>query len=648
MRDVGRSFLRPQDWLQVPEFRWELFDPKRAGALQELFSSAVFISQDIETVRDDPERAIACIGFTAIHFAAGSRCYTATTVVVPFTDEYNIAFATSICRLPVLKVFQNGKYDNAYLLRYGITTTNWGLDTINLFHSWYSELPKDLGFITSYCLRKWSYHKDEGSSASDLEAYYEYNAKDAFTTAIAALVLLAEMPPWALTNYIMEFPLVFPCLLSELTGIAGDAAEFDKLKAQMDLSCERKLSDLKKMVANPLYNPSSSQQTLRLFTALGSQDIKTSGKIDADKVAARHPLNKRILGDIKRYREDRKMSSTYCDKEKLWNGRIYYALNPHGTDTSRLASKESAYWCGLQIQNIPRDRKDIQVKSAFCADPGFYLGEGDYEQNEAFGTAYLSGDPTFIATINDRSKDFHGRNASAFFGVPYERIVRSVLDLEEWTHETIDKELRDLSKRTNHGSNYNMGAQVLLDTMGIGNVIRARELLELPATYSLLQVTQYLLNKYAETYPVVKGAWYDKCKSDVRGSRFLVGPTGWHRYCFGNPDKSKRDLNSYVAHPPQSLAAQQLNKAYLRVFYEVWLPNPRDFKLLAQIHDSILFMYRKDREDLAWKVRDCMDNTYAIKDTFGKVRQLRVPIAMKGGGTRWSEVETLVQNKKAA
>jgi DNA polymerase I-like protein with 3'-5' exonuclease and polymerase domains len=643
-----RKFIDPTDWLQIPEFSWKLFEPMHKDELLSRMGSATFISADIETKTEegqDGERLITCIGFTEVHVHPETNSFTSFTTVVPFTDAFNLAFARTVLRLPVLKVFQNGKYDNAHLLRYRCPTNNWGGDTQHLFHSWYSELPKRLDFITAFLLRKWQYWKDE-SQSGNLMDYYGYNAKDAFTTAMSWLALLQEVPEWAWANYYMEFPLVFPCLVAEMTGIRADAERVRALSGQLEAAYLPRLKKIRTMVANPYYNPGSPPQTKRLFEILGCGDLPGTGKIPMDKAKARHPLNKRILGTIQKYREDKKLDDSFLDTEKIWHGRWFFALNPHGTDTGRLASKESAFWCGQNVQNIPRDKKDIQIKEVYVSDPDFYFGECDYEQNEARGTGYLSGDVKLIEAVEDPSKDFHGRNASMFFGVPYEKIVNSYQnEFMEWVHETIDKELRDLSKRTNHGSNYNMGENVLLDTMGIENVIRAKRLLKLPQSWSLLQVTRYLLTKYADTYKTVKGPWYEKCFNDVSNSHMLVGPTGWTRWCFGDPTKSKRDKNRYVAHPPQSLAAMLLNKAYLKVMYEVYFPNVGNFKMGPQIHDSILFQYRKGHEHLAWQVKKCMELTTPVKDTFGITRNLFVPVALKGGATRWSDVKTL---KRAA
>lgn len=642
------KFLAPQKWLQIPQFSWELFDPSRFHYLLSEFQKAYFISCDIETGREQ-DRIITCVSYTAVFLHTSTNSYSCLTVCIPFTDEYNLATIKAFATTAAPKIFQNGKYDNAYLLRFGIITYNYAFDTINLFHSWYSELPKDLGFITAFMIRNWQYWKDEADTTDRME-YYRYNAKDAFTTAIDFLALLHEIPQWAWQNYLLEFPLTFPCILTELTGLKRDTPYMEDATLRFEVEQEKKLSSLRKMIDSPTYNPNSWQQTLKVFSALGSEDVKSTDDQHRDIVAHRHPLNMRLMNSLKEYKEDGKVLSTYLrDKksktgqQKTWFGRIFYNLNPFKTDTARLASSESQFWCGWQIQNFPRDDENFSVRKGVIADPGFFFGEADYSQNETWGTAYLSGDKNLVKTIEDRSKDFHGLNIQAFFGVPYEQVVETKWNEEEqeWVHKTLDKALRDTGKRTNHGANYNMSAPVLLSTMGIAAVLRARKLLQLPRTMSLLAVCQYLLDTFDTTYPVVRGEHYKFIRKEIATKQMLVGPDSWTRYCFGRPAQNKRDMNRYGAHRPQSLAATQLNKAYLRVFYEVALPFSKDFKLGPQIHDSILFQYRRGRIDLAYRVRDCMINPLEVTDIFGIKRWLNVPIDLKGEGENWSEMKSL-------
>ena len=635
------KFSTPHIWLDLPKFTWHIFEPSQLNLMLQQAKSASFISVDIETIPNHEDKVMSCCGVGITNYL-GANNFQVIVYVLPLDNMYNFAVLRRVLDTPAPKVLQNGKYDIAYLLRFNVPMRNYAFDTINLFHSWYSELPKSLDFIASFMLRKWQYWKDENNSAFSYE-HYQYNAKDCYATSALLIALLKEMPSYAIRNYEMEFATVLPCILAEMTGIRVDKQEIAQLNLKLTEENSHRLSRIQTMVGNFNYNPNSSQQTVRLFEILGCGSIKSSDRINTDKVAAAHPLNKRILKEISSYKEDVKMAGTYLQESKVWAGRMFYTLNPHGTDTGRLASKESAYWCGMQIQNIPRDKKTFSFKSIFKADPGFYFGEADGEQAEARTTAYITGDTGLIHAVEDMEHDYHGSNASKFFGIPYEQIVNSYYDDEtsKWVHKTIDTALRDLAKRTNHGANYNMGPSVMLDTMGIENVIRARKLLKLPASWPLLKVTTYLLEQFAKTYPIVKGAYQNAIKANVSTTKLLVGATGWTRYCFGHPNSNKLDLNSYVAHGPQSLNAMIMNQAWIKVYNNVWRKNPKDFRLLAQIHDSIFFQYRIGREDLAYQVKKEMEIPIKVSDIFRIERTLVVPIALKGNSDCWATLKKM-------
>lgn len=625
------KFTEPSRWFPVPAFTWELAEPSRLDALYADFARADLIAHDDETMEED--LAITCSGYCGVWFDRATKRIRFHTVVIPLKSEYDLAWIRRFNALPAPKIMQNGKYDCSYDLRWRAPSRNWVFDTANLFHCWYSELPKRLDFIASFAIRKWQFWKDEANVPIHSYEYYRYNAKDNFTTALACLSLIYEMPPWALRNYEMEFPLNFPCLQAELTGIKRNENSYNTLRDQVESTIGTKVARLRASLGEPGFNPNSPPQCVRLWKVLGSGDVTSSDTPSRDRVKNRHPLNAYLIGLIEDIRKDRKLIGSYFKPDTTLGGRFLYQLNPYGTDTGRLSSQEHHFWVGLQIHNIPVRRTDIVYKDVFESDAGFYFGEADYEQAESRDTGYLSGDPRLLETLAS-GKDFHGINASAFFGLPYEKIVDA-------NGNVIDKEIRDLSKRTNHGANYNMGAQVLLDTMGIKNVLRARELLGLPKAWTLLQVTKHLLKCFDETYPIVRSKWYDHVKYQVFTHKMLVGPTGWTRYCFGNPAKNKQDLNAYVAHPPQSLNAMTLNKAWIKVFHEVALSNPTDFKLCAQIHDSILFQYRIGRDDLVRRVHECMLFDIPVTDCFGTTRVLCVPAAMKGGATIWSKIKKL-------
>jgi DNA polymerase I-like protein with 3'-5' exonuclease and polymerase domains len=671
----------PQSWNEPSEFKWDLLSPSNIESYYRRLEHATAIACDIETFKHN--LAIRCIGYTGIFIEQPGNVLTTVSLVLPITDEWSLAWMRKINSLPVPKIFQNGKYDNAYLLRYNSPSQSWFWDTAHLFHSWYSELPKDLAFLNAFFLRKVVYWKDLAET-KDLQEYYRYNALDTWATANVWLRQIEQMPEWAKRNYLLEFPLVYPCLLSELTGLKRDEAALVQTRKDLDSQIQDHLSSLRRMLGNPSFNPNSPPQVKILLKVLGCADIQSTEEKDLKKAAFRHPLNARILNAILDIRGLRKLAGTYLRTDddakqtgihageggsKDYKGRILYSLNPHGTDTGRLASRESAFWTGFNIQNIP-SRDGPVIRQTIRADDGFFLGECDLEQAESRDTAHIAGDAKLISAVSG-DRDFHSVNASAFFGKSYVNIY------DDTAKKTKDKKLRDLAKRVNHGANYNMGPAVLVDTMGLENIYEANRILKL-GLIDPLDIAKYLLERFHATYPKLRGpnspftsgTYYSAICQEVIVSRRItsrayhhtefnvrnyectkyINEGDWTRYCFGKPDKSKPDLNAYVAHAPQSLNARTLNEAYMRVFYEIALRNPESFRLHAQIHDSILFSYRPDATHLPDAVRKAMEIPVTVRDVSGTIRTFTVPASLKIGkldkstgalkrAVYWSETE---------
>ena len=641
LRHYLSKFLEPTAW-NLPissEFKWSIGSPSNLDAIYSRFQSAILIAADIETLKEP--LSIRCIGYCAL-FPSGET----EAVVIPITDSFMLGWMRQFNALGAPKIFQNGKYDLSYLSMYNAVPYNYLFDTATMFHCWYAELPKDLAFLQGFCVRESMYWKDLAET-SDLHTYYLYNAKDTHATLQAFVYMLLHAPAWAKTNYLQEFPLVFPCHLAEMTGLRRDMAALAVASTSYNALIESETESLRRMLGAPSFNPGSPTQVKLLLKVLGCADLESSDEKNLAKAALRHPLNARLLNKILDIRGYRKLASTYLVEGKEHGGRILYALNPHGTDTGRLASREHHFWCGLQIQNIPRGP---EVKVTLVADEGFKLFESDLEQAESRDTAFISGDPNLQHAVSC-GKDFHSTNASAFFGVPYE----SIYDDDEG--KTKDKKLRDLAKRVNHGANYNMGANILVETMGEDKITQAKILLKLPKLWTHKQVAEYLLAAFHKTYPNIQHVFHRGVVHEVATTHMLVSKAvhdceyqatkaGWARYCFGNPDKNKRDLNAYVAHSPQSLNAMTLNKAFMAVFYKIAI-NPihsANFKLCAQIHDSILFQCRIGHEYLAQQVKELMEIPVTITGYDGITRTFTVPAALKAGADgkgaeRWSTTE---------
>lgn len=635
VRTYISKIVSPQKWRTTTEFNWKLirtqadFDIAKAA-----LSACDLIATDTETARWNA--SIRMSGYTGVRLEDN----VSVTYVIPIEGMHSIYWMRELNDLPVPKAMQNGKYDLAYFARFGAPVRAYYYDTKNMLHAWYSELPKDLGFVVALQVRDSMYWKDLGSSADKNEQFL-YNALDCWGTAEACIAWLAAAPKWAKKNYVMEFKTVPAAHMCEMTGIRRDMEALHRFADASEERQKKTLSSIRTMVNSPHFNPSSPLQVKNLMKVLGGKEkeIESSDEKHLAALSYKHPLNERILTAILDYRGDRKETSTYLTRGidpkgnslakefgPEGNKRILYSINPDGTDTGRNASREHHFWCGLQIQNVGADS---DTKETFVADPGWDLWEADYSQAEDRGVAYKSGDENLLS-IFERNVDSHSYKASMFFGKPYEEIYDVV------NHKVIDKDLRQLGKRVNHGANYNMGARVLVDTMGANALRKAQHILKLPKAWDLLGIAQHLLNQYEKAFPTVKKDYYKSIISEIKITGRLTGDTGWTRYCFQEATFSKMALNAYVAHVTQSLNAMILNTAFVKVFNSLGF-NP-NFKLLAQIHDSILFSTRKGHEHLAKEVQQLMTFPVPIRDCKGVVRELTVPVDIKNLGNNWRGV----------
>jgi len=624
------KILKPESWPAAYEFKYKVVDLVDAPAVVARLAQARLIAADIETpYPNNPLRVINCVGYAGWFTDTNTiECY-----VFPFLNDWAHGFISAINSNPVAKLTQGGLYDNAYFMRWGLPLNNYLHDSLNLFHCWYTELPKRLDFITAFLVRDIRYWKDDG--ANGLEAYYRYNARDCWATLCAYLALVNEIPSYAARNYLQEFPLVFPCLTCELEGIAVNPVTWKETQAKLEASIEEDLAKIRVMVNEPNFNPRSPQQMVNLFAVLGLGHLKSADAAKMKVARATTPFNDALLGTIDDWKKEAKLISTYLVDDKLWNNRMFYRLDPAATDTWRLASKASSFGCGFNIQNQPRGP---EVKQCMEADDGWAFAEADGEQAEARCVGYLSGEQKLIDLV-ESTHDYHSWNASAFFGVPYEEIYN------EATKETLDKALRDLSKRTNHGANYNMGADVMLQTMGPKAVLKAKFLLKLPDNWSLRKVCQHLLDVYAATYPGVKTDWYQWIIKTITTTRKLVSATGMTRYFFGDPAKNKLALNAAVAHGPQNLSVSVINKGFYRVWREqIYGSLAFRIRIKAQIHDSIFFQYRIGDLDAAYKVVEMATIATPVTDCKGITRTMVIPMALSLGkakegkpAKRWSD-----------
>lgn len=563
--------------LRKDSFTWDFVVPSNLNSIADRINACSFlVAVDIETSRTDLK--ITSVSYTAGTIAEDGctiRTYTYVIQCSPDTYPFCIdAIRVLNSTLPP-KVMQNGQYDATYFLRFNAPLHNWLYDTYTLAHAIYAELPRDLAFISSFYLDNFRFWKDEAG-----RNLYEYNAKDTHNTFWVWLAQIAHAPEYALVNYAKKFPSVFPCLSCALDGMVVDTDIMAELHAKESAKRDDYLARLRLLLSEPHFNPGSPKQVQEMFRALAYNKAAGTDKKEMQKFKEASPLYERIADYIHGYRGAVKAIGTYFEVELL-NGRLMYALDPSGTETGRLASKSSAFWCGTQIQNIPP-----YARKMCRADEGWIFGAVDKSQAESYCTGYISEDLGLIQAVTT-SPDFHCQNASMFFGIPFNELF----DVSRG--KKLNKAVRDIAKRVNHGANYNMGWQVLWDTMGTKEVLMAKQLLKLPAAWPIKRVCEHLLACFDKAYPVIRDqhkGWYGKVVKEIITTGKLVTPTGYTRRTFLKPHKSKLDLNSAVAHKPQSTSSELVELAFKRVWIELQLSKyVGKFRLKAPVHDEIIF-----------------------------------------------------------
>ena len=636
------------------EFKFDVLENKQmmASAFM-ILSEAVFIAYDIETktINVDEDNLIAgdtlitCCSWTAV-FVSGKLM----TFVLPLLDfgvshwrtdkEYEdaIIFMRRVNSLNIPKSMHNGMYDAQHSLVYHAEPKNWILDTMGFAHSEFSSLPKSLDFVASLHVPDYIQWKNESEAASkgqDIYRYWQYNALDTFYTARLTIHYLYNLPAYARINYAKNFKLVYPCLYCAFEGILIDKEERSKVMVSYEETMNKELTSLRTILADKNFNPSSPKQVQEyVYDVLGATDphigkkVGVSGKKvrntrstnekNMKACGAQHPLLFRVTDKIISYRESRKAVSTYFGFLQK-NDRLLYSLDPFGTDTSRMAARSSSFWCGTQIQNIPS-----YAKSMLIAEDGFMLYERDKSQSEARCTAYLSQDLKLIAALENKEKDFYKTLGFLFFNIPYEKV----------TTEFRNKVL----KKIVHGTNYVMGAATFIENIGIGVLLEAAVSLGVDVTMSkfikpgqltLKDFAQSLLDAYHKPFFRVR-EWYGEVKSEISSTNMLKSPLGHTRYFFGDISKDHNIQRSAIAHGPQNLSVSILNEGFWNA-WELTKKSHGDFRLKAQIHDSVLVQIRIGRDDLVEKFAETMDYTAIVHG-----RKLVIPSDAKHG-IRWKE-----------
>jgi len=643
---VFRGETRPE-----PEFKHFVVKKlEDAEIAAEYLMSCQFMSHDIET-KGAKHCFMTCVGYTGVH--ADGRII---SFVFPFYDQFIPGgmmwthdelvklwkIVQRINASPVPKGMQNGTYDSSHGVKWRAPCDGYYLDSMHLWHSLYPELPKSLDFITSLTVDTYQYwksdikgieDKDETRRDTDMERYWEYNAKDCHYTALAIKWVLDTVVSneWALRNYMEEFMLAIIAWNMSMRGFATD--EDRRLVHEKHLNDSRaaQIQRLRVLTGQPEFNPESvPQKQWLIYDVLGCRDYKIKRKNRSTAAASLnlmrldHPIFRRYIDALRNTMRPRKRISDFIDV-KIWGNRYRTKLAPV-TETWRFTSKSSDFWDGRNQQNIPTDLRDWMI-----ASPGHVLVNLDYSQSDAVWIAFESEDEKYMATMTS-GKDTHAIHAAHFFQLDVDEILAGVKkekasgEYGEYMHP--QKGIRPITKRVVHGANFQMMGKTLYYTMGREAVMAAAIHLGHVDALSwkeeqLWRFCQRILDSFRQLYPrLSQKEWYGEIAASLKTAPALANAFGMVRTFFGDVGDSdtQREATAFYG---QSDTAGNINRSLLE-YYFGWVPKsfrdgPNDFnftepdnrvlaesrfgsqsldgrhqlerdgfRLLLQVHDSII------------------------------------------------------------
>lgn len=573
------------------------------STLDKIKKEAKYVAFDIETNAEE---------VTAIAFAPDDRPDWA--ICIPFCfkgkrywseDDQRIiwdAIKELLTDQRVGKIAQNGSYDIEFIERtMGFRVQGFVFDTMLGAHTLYMELPKGLDFLTSV----WTdhpYYKDQLHTDDD-QAYFHYNGTDAVITMEIATKIMAQLHKEKLWDFYVTYvhSLWEPLMEMQIKGVKFDYLKRNSVKKRVQEEVAVLQHRLDAAVGHPLNTNSPKQMKAWLYEELNlkvkTKKRKATGEttIAADEEAIEDLYKESGLESLRlvlKIRERQKILGTYLDVTLDNDKRIRCSYLITGTETGRLASRQTARGTGTNLQNVPPG----VVRTLFIPDHGKVFVNADLSQAEARVVAYLANEQRLIRVF-DEGGDIHRKNAANIFGKPESDVT--------------DNE-RQLAKRVVHASNYGMGPITFARTASISAAEGKR-----------------LLNQYFATYPNIVN-WQLSVNACLNRRRVLVNPFGRRRIFYNRYGEGL--FKEGYAYLPQSTVADVINQGLINLHKRKGEIEGLD--ILLQVHDSILVQAPVESlSKTALLLKECLSVPVSIG---GKI--LVIPVDIKTG-VNWEDMK---------
>lgn len=523
------------------------------GALHRLIESADMVAWDLETDGLDPRRSgasILCMSLTACRAGEVVGSY-----VVP--GDLVGEVATWDC-WPDVMVAHNGKYDQLWMIEQFWCTLPVTYDTMLAEHLIDSEGPKGLKVVAAKYIGAADWSVDVAHAASlDRETLYEYAAMDTAATAGVYYAQQGLVDRTLLDDLLM--PASSALLRAEQAGVGLDRDGACRLRDALtreEIELTREISE---------YGPASTPREMRHLlydtlglpvlerTPTGHPSVATSvlRRLDhpaAQAMAKRQGVRKGVSAFVR----------PWLDATSSGSGRLYSTFRLAGTATGRLSSGGAEGSSGINLQQIPRDKR---YKSLISAADGCTLIELDYSQIELRIAASLAEEGTMIEIYREGG-DIHRETALAVSG-----------------KADIEKSDRTKAKAVNFGFLYGMGAKSFMDY--------ARDSYGVTVT---LEEAEEARDRFFEKYRGLR-PWHKIVKDWALKNGFVKTLFGRVRYLdgvkYGKGSEKAPALRQAVNTSVQSVASDCMILA-LGLIDRLLVTPKYGARVIATVHDSVL------------------------------------------------------------
>lgn len=507
---------------------------------------------------------------------------------------------------------QNWNYDAQYIYRHWHFLCPRVEDTMIQHHSCFSNMEKNLAFLSSMYLDDHLYWKDDrtnwdtGPKGEGENVYWNYNCTDsARTLAIHGVLtnVIKALGMEAVNSFQQQLA---PKVLKSMNrGVRIDKTAQAELSLKIMEEVATREAWMQAVLGHELNIRSSKQMSDFFYRQMGQKEVinRKTKSVSCDdealhKIASREPILKPLTRKIAELRSLGVFHSTFVQAATDVDGRIRTSFNVCGTETYRFSSTKNAFGSGLNMQNIPKGGEtedeglDLpNVRNLYIPDPGMTMFDIDLDSADLRIVTWESD----CAWMKDHFKN--GRK-------PYVEVMR-----EYYHNSTMDKKSHPreyaMFKSLCHGTNYLGTADGIAPRIGL-----------------LVHETERIQKWYFGLAKEIK-LWQDDIKKQVAGRRYVQNAWGYRNYFFDRIEGTV--FNQAVAWIPQSTVACLINRAYVAI--DDTLP---EVEILLQVHDSLVGEFPTRQGDaMARQIIACADIAVPYADP------LHIPVGIATSTKSW-------------